>query len=84
MTSASIIAVSTCRPVPTARASNPSRTSPTNSPNATLTCSGTAGALVSHWSFWYFFPTAVPFFEVFLVDHPSAYRTAGTRRGTAA
>jgi hypothetical protein len=36
---------------------------------------------VSALLFWYFFPTAVPFFEVFLVDHPSAYPTAGISRG---
>jgi hypothetical protein len=62
----------------------PSPTSPTSSPSATLTCSGTAGWLVSALLFWYFFPTAVPFFEVSLVDHPSGYPTAGIRRGTAA
>jgi integrase/recombinase XerD len=84
VTSASIIAVITCSPVPTASASRPSRTSPTNSASATLTRSGTAGWLVSNLSFWYFFPTAVPFLGSFLVGHPSTYRTAGLRRGTAA
>lgn len=40
-----------CSPVPTARASRPSQTSPTSSASATLTCSGTAGWLVSSLSF---------------------------------
>ena len=52
VTSASIIAAITCSPAPTARASSPSRTSPANSANATLTCSGTAGAYVSISVFW--------------------------------
>src|SRR5215213_8005734 len=34
--------------------------------------------------FWLFLPTAVPFLVVFLAVHPSTYRTAGLRRGTAA
>jgi hypothetical protein len=29
-------------------------------------------------------PTAIPFLAVFLAVHPSTYRTAGLRRGTAA
>jgi len=40
-TSASIIAVITGNPAPTARASRPSRMSPTISAIATVTCSGT-------------------------------------------
>jgi hypothetical protein len=47
-----MIAAITCNPVPTARASKPSRISPTSSPKATLTVSGTAGWLVSFSSFW--------------------------------
>ena len=47
-----MIAAITCNPVPTARASNPSRISPASSANATLTCSGTAGWLVSISWFW--------------------------------
>src|SRR5215213_6207998 len=33
--------------------------------------------------FWLFLPTAVPFLVVFLAVHPSTYRTAGLRWGTA-
>jgi hypothetical protein len=44
-----------------ARANSPSRSSPASSANATLTVSGTAGALVSNPFFWYLFCTAVPF-----------------------
>src|SRR4051812_37017094 len=73
----------TCSPVPTARASKPSRISPANSASATLTESGTAGRLVSISTFWYFLRTAVPCLVVFLAVHPSTYRTAGLRRGTA-
>jgi len=47
-----ISAAITCNPVPTARASNPSRSSPANSPSTTLTCSGTLARLVSISSFW--------------------------------
>jgi hypothetical protein len=32
-------------------------------------------------SFWYFFPTAVPFLGSFLVGHPSTYRTARSQAG---
>jgi tripartite-type tricarboxylate transporter receptor subunit TctC len=38
---------------------------------------------VSISSFWYCLRTAVPFLVVFLAVHPSTYRTAGLRRGTA-
>src|SRR4051794_22457116 len=51
----------TCRPVPTASASSPSRIEPAISAIATLTCSGTATpAGVSIFCFWYFLVTAVP------------------------
>ena len=49
---ASMIAAITCSPVPTARASSPSRSSPASSASATLTVSGTAGWLVSISWFW--------------------------------
>ena len=62
-TSAAIIAAITCNPAPTARANSPSRTSPAISPNAMLTCSGTACAPASVVSFWLPLPTAVPFLE---------------------
>jgi len=52
VTFAPIIAAITCSPVPTASASRPSRSSPASSPSATLTCSGTAGWLVSISWFW--------------------------------
>jgi hypothetical protein len=51
VTSSSIIAASTCILAPTAN-SNPSRSSPVSSARATLTCSGTAGWLVSISWFW--------------------------------
>ncbi|MDT4949886.1 MAG: hypothetical protein QOJ37_2481 [Pseudonocardiales bacterium] len=66
-------------PAPTARANRPSRICPASSASATLTVSGTAGALVWISLFWYFFCTAVPFLAVFLAVHPSTYRTAGLR-----
>jgi hypothetical protein len=47
-----MIAAITCRPVPTARANNPSRISPANSASATLTVSGTVGWHVSIPSLW--------------------------------
>lgn len=47
-----MIAAITCSPVPTARASSPSRSSPASSASATLTVSGTAGWLVSISWFW--------------------------------
>jgi hypothetical protein len=47
-----MIAAITCSPVPTARASRPSRMSPASSASATLTVSGTAGWLVSISVFW--------------------------------
>jgi hypothetical protein len=47
-----MIAPITCNPVPTARASSPSRISPANSVSATLTCSGTVGWLLSISWFW--------------------------------
>jgi hypothetical protein len=47
-----MIAVITCSPVPTARASSPSCSSQANSVSATLTVSGTAGWLVSISWFW--------------------------------
>src|SRR3954469_23999771 len=51
----------TCRPVPTARASRPSRIEPAISAIARLTRSGTTTpAGVSIFSFWYFLVTAVP------------------------
>ncbi len=83
VTSASMSAAITCNPVPTARASRPSRSSPASSPSATLTCSGAAAWLVSISSFWHCLRTAVPCLVVFLAVHPSAYRTAGLRWGTA-
>jgi hypothetical protein len=51
-TSASIIACMTCRPAPTAIAIRPSRMSAAISSMATLTCSGTASALVLISQFW--------------------------------
>src|SRR3982750_1690032 len=63
VTSASINTCITCRPVPTARASRPSRMQPAISAIATLTRSGTAEpspAGVSIFCFWYFLVTAVP------------------------
>src|SRR4051794_24922820 len=63
VTSASISACITCRPVPMARASRPSRMEPAISAIATLTRSGTTNASpvgVSIFSFWYFLVTAVP------------------------
>jgi hypothetical protein len=38
---------------------------------------------VSISSFWYCLRTAVPCLVVFLAVHPSTYRRAGLRRGTA-
>ncbi len=52
VTSASIMAVSTRMPAPTARASRPSRRSVVISPNAMLTCSGTAIRVVSILVVW--------------------------------
>ena len=37
---------------------------------ATLTCSGTASALVSNLFVWYFLVTVVPFLVVLLAEHP--------------
>jgi len=47
VTSASIIALITWNPAPTARASRPSRMSPTISAIATVMCSGTASPCAS-------------------------------------
>jgi hypothetical protein len=52
VTSASIIAVNTCTPGADRQGQQILTDLTTSSPNATLTCSGTAGALVSHLSFW--------------------------------
>jgi len=46
-TSASIIALITCKPAPTASANNPSRMSPATSAIATVTCSGTVSPCAS-------------------------------------
>jgi hypothetical protein len=51
-TSALIIAVITCNPVPTAIASRPSCTSPANSANAMLTASGGTGTVALAALFW--------------------------------
>ncbi len=58
-TSAFIIAAITCSPVPTAIASRPSCTSPASSAIATLTASGSTGAVALTAVFWYSF-IAVP------------------------
>ncbi len=55
VTSASISALITCRPAPTASASNPSRRSAATSAITTFTCSGTIGSGangVSEAVFW--------------------------------
>src|SRR5215218_2738819 len=63
-TSSASMACSTCRPVPTARASRPSRAAPASSATATLTCSGSWS---SAWSVlavrWVSFGMAVPFWS---------------------
>jgi hypothetical protein len=51
-TSASIIAVMTCKPAPTAKASRPSRMSAATSAITTFTCSGTAISGESILLFW--------------------------------
>src|SRR5512133_827676 len=60
---------STCRPVPTARASRPSRAALASSATATVTRSGSsswAGSVVAVR--WVSFGTAVPFWSSFLAD----------------
>src|SRR5215217_1343437 len=86
-TSSASMACSTCRPVPTARASRPSRAAPASSATATLTCSGSWSLA---WSVlvvgWVSFGTAVPFWSSVLADArhlPHGRSQAGTATSTS-
>src|SRR5829696_8289975 len=86
-TSSASMACSTCRPVPTARASRPSRAAPAGSATATLTCSGSWSLA---WSVlvvgWVSFGTAVPFWSSVLADArhlPHGRSQAGTATSTS-
>jgi hypothetical protein len=86
-TSAASMTWSTCRPVPTAKASRPSRAVPASSTTATVTCSGSSSSARSVVAVrWVSFGTAVPFWSGFLADArhlPHGRHQAGTATSTS-